>query len=153
MENGYNYRRGDILNNNRMRQLVFMFSKITGESEENSRKIILLTETGKAVQEGNIVALYEQQTANLDSIARELRNTEYDSMSKLFTVDVIVKAMKELNCYEKEGGKIWTDCCVQISKQPQLGAFSREKAKEAMKVVMRTKCQNKACVRRMENVN
>lgn len=74
-----------------MGQLVFMFSYITGQPEEETRNIILQTETGKAVQ-----------TENISSIAMELRNYKsYGALVDLFTVNAIVQAMRALKTMEK----------------------------------------------------
>ena len=92
-----------LLKNKRMKQLVFMFSSITGKSEEASEEIILQTETGKAVLNNDRTVLYEQQTENLYSIAMELiQSPVYNDITKYLSNENIIKAMKELRVIEEE---------------------------------------------------
>ena len=95
--------------NRRLEQLVYMFSCITGKVPEESRNIILLTETGKSVQANNLTVMYEQETANLYSIGMELRKIDcYAQMAELFSVENIVTASKKWEKEKKENKEITT---------------------------------------------
>lgn len=75
-----------------------MFSDITGLSPEQSEKIIIQTETGKAVLAANPSVLYEQQTENLACIASELAQTQqFSDLAPLLSIQNIVSAMKHLS--------------------------------------------------------
>lgn len=70
--------------NHRIEELSILFSKITGLDKKESQKIILSTDTGKAIQDNNELVLYEQSTDNLYQIGKELNDNR-------FTVEKIVE--------------------------------------------------------------
>ena len=87
----------------RLTQLIYMFSDITGLSPDESREIILLTDTGKAVAAGNMAVMYEQETANLYSIGIELRNIGcHAELANLFSTTAIVASMNKLSAKESK---------------------------------------------------
>ena len=78
-----------------------MFSDITGKTPDESKKIILLTDTGKAVNTHNMTVMYEQETANLYSIGMELRKiSEYSQLGQLFSTENIIASMNKLRAKE-----------------------------------------------------
>lgn len=129
----------------RMRQLIWMFSDITGVPPGDARQIILLTETGKAVMDDDPAVLFEQQTENIYEIALELEQMpSYAALSSLFSTEKIVSAMKRLQDadlpenavvaptasgkpYTKSGRKEWLlsrrNALIKIRKQNQLNAW------------------------------
>ena len=87
--------------NKRLDQLIYMFSDITGKTPDESKKIILLTDTGKAVNTHNMTVMYEQETANLYSIGMELRKiSEYSQLGQLFSTENIIASMNKLRAKE-----------------------------------------------------
>lgn len=87
--------------NKRLDQLIYMFSDITGKTPDESKKIILLTDTGKAVNINNMAVMYEQETANLYSIGMELREiSDYSQLGQLFSTENIVASMNKLKVKE-----------------------------------------------------
>lgn len=142
-----------LLKNKRMKQLVFMFSSITGKSEEASEEIILQTETGKAVLNNDRTVLYEQQTENLYSIAMELiQFPVYNDITKYLSNENIIKAMKELRVIEEE---INND--EETLVLPKLDAADVKKVKSILlkkqKEKLKLQKQNQLNVRRIENAD
>ena len=142
-----------LLKNKRMKQLVFMFSSITGKSEEASEEIILQTETGKAVLNNDRTVLYEQQTENLYSIAMELiQSPVYNDITKYLSNENIIKAMKELRVIEEE---INND--EETLVLPKLDAADVKKVKSILlkkqKEKLKLQKQNQLNVRRIENAD
>lgn len=142
---------GENMDNKRIRQLEFMFSYITGKSMEESSRIILETETGKAVQTGNPSIMYEQQTANISSIAMELRNNKsYESLADLFTVTAIVQSMREL---KNMANKYSVDQSIVIAQKPELKDKDKVQKQVARKSMLQIKRQNQKNARRIEHAN
>ena len=136
----------------RMRQLMLMFSDITGKPQKEAKKIILETETGVAVAEKNETVLYEQQTENLYSIAMELsENPEYRELAKLFTEEKIVQS---LNCLQK---KIKPEMALKendvLGKKSVTSKNHRKYLKECQKTVLAAKRQNQKIHRRIQNAD
>ena len=137
-----------------MGQLVFMFSYITGQPEEEARNIILQTETGKAVQTENPIVMYEQQTENISSIAMELRNYKsYEALVDLFTVNAIVQAMRALKTMEKQDGKYSALQPIVIVSKPELKDKDKVQQQVARKNVLQIKKQNQMNARRIESAD
>ena len=142
------------MDNKRMGQLVFMFSYITGQPEEEARNIILQTETGKAVQTENPIVMYEQQTENISSIAMELRNYKsYGALVDLFTVNAIVQAMRALKTMEKQGEKDSALQSIIIASNPELKDRDKVQKQVARKNVLQIKKQNQMNARRIERAD
>lgn len=81
----------------RLEQLCQMMKFITGISMEESKRIILLTPTGRSVQDKEMTVMYEQQTENLYSIGVDLSKIAfYKKLAELFTVEKICDAMKKV---------------------------------------------------------
>lgn len=139
---------GGNMDNKRIRQLVFMFSYITGKTEEESRSIILETETGKAAQTENPIIMYEQQTENISSIAMELRNNKsYESLADLFTISAIVQSMQNL---ETMANKYSVDQSIVVEKKPELKDKGKAQNQVARNKVLQIKRQNQKNARRIE---
>lgn len=141
------------LKNKRMKQLIFMFSSITGKSEEAAEEIILQTETGKAVLNNDRTVLYEQQTENLYSIAMELEQSQvYNDITKYLSNENIIKAMKQLRGIEQE-----RNSDEEILVVPKPDAADIKKAKSILlkkqKEMLKLQKQNQLNVRRIENAD
>lgn len=81
----------------RIEQLCRMMKYITGISIEESKRIILLTPTGKAIHNKEMTVMYEQQTENLYSVGRDLQAIPvYKKLSELLTVTKITEAMQKV---------------------------------------------------------
>lgn len=86
----------------RIEQLCRMMKYITGISIEESKRIILLTPTGKAIQNKEMTVMYEQQTENLYSVGRDLQAIPfYKKLSELLTVAKITEAMQKVILEDK----------------------------------------------------
>ena len=140
---------GENVDNKRMRQLIVMFSNITGKTEEESKRIILETETGQAVYSGNPIVLYEQQTENINSIAIELKNSKYTLLGRLFTKEAIVKSMQEL---KKMCEREWENHII-IESEKELKEVSKEQLQVAQKMLLRHRRQNKKNAKMIERVD
>ena len=90
-------RRGRMDMVSRIEQLCRMMKYITGISIEESKRIILLTPTGKAIHNKEMTVMYEQQTENLYSVGRDLQAIPvYKKLSELLTVTKITEAMQKV---------------------------------------------------------
>lgn len=90
-------RRGRMDMDSRIEQLCCMMKYITGISIDESKRIILLTPTGKAIQNKEMTVMYEQQTENLYSVGRDLQAIPvYNKLSELLTVTKITEAMQKV---------------------------------------------------------
>lgn len=139
--------------NNRLKQLVYMLCQITGMSEEEAEQAIISTETGNAVLNNNMAAMYEQQTENLYSIGIELRNSkQYEKVSEELTIDAITNAMKQLKNITKNNRQNYAES-IQISKREGAAKEARKRIKEERNREMRAENQNKMNVWRIENAN
>lgn len=143
---------GGVMKNRRMQQLVNMFSDISGVSEKEAEKIILKTETGKAVLENNDTVLYEQQTENIYSIAMELSQiAEYSEFARLFSVEKIVESMKKNR--SNETPKV----CFDGDKSPMIKKKTANDNKKELFIkqrkMLRTKRQNQINIRRIKDAD
>lgn len=145
-------RRGGVMKNRRMQQLVNMFSDISGVSEKEAEEIILKTDTGKAVLDNNETVLYEQQTENLYSIAMELfQISEYSELAKMFSVENIVDSMKRNRSNET------VKVCFDGDQSPKIKEKIENDSKKELFIkqrkMLRTKRQNQINIRRIEDAN
>lgn len=145
-------RRGGVMKNRRMQQLVNMFSDISGVSEKEAEEIILKTDTGKAVLDNNETVLYEQQTENLYSIAMELfQISEYSELAKMFSVENIVDSMKRNRSNET------VKVCFDGNQSPKIKEKIANDSKKELFIkqrkMLRTKRQNQINIRRIEDAN
>lgn len=144
---------GIILNNKRINQLIYMFSYITDKSMDESREIILDTDTGRAIHDNNTAVMYEQQTENLYSIAMELReNKSLCELTERFTTEAIAKSMQELREIEKQKSETPIPI-VTIFGNRELIQKNKQRMKKNRKQALQVKKQNLNNVRRIENVN
>lgn len=145
-------RRGGVMKNRRMQQLVNMFSDISGVSEKEAEEIILKTDTGKAVLDNNETVLYEQQTENLYSIAMELfQISEYSELAKLFSVENIVDSMKRNR--SNETVKVCFDGDQSPKIKEKIANDSKKELFIKQRKMLRTKRQNQINIRRIEDAN
>lgn len=132
----------------RMYELALMFSHITGRSLDESQKIILSTETGKAVLNNNMSILYEQQTENLYGIALELKKEgKYARIVQQMSERKIAQSMGVLDrlsdeCPEYE---------VQIDKKPELKELQKRYLLSERKKMLQIQQRNQINARRIEN--
>lgn len=138
--------------NKRLDQLIYMFSDITGKTPDESKKIILLTDTGKAVNTHNMTVMYEQETANLYSIGMELRKiSEYSQLGQLFSTENIIASMNKLRAKEvpvKESITTFT-----APSMTDLKSIERIRILEEQTRKMQIKRQNLKNVWRMKNAD
>lgn len=145
-------RRGGVMKNRRMQQLVNMFSDISGVSEKEAEEIILKTDTGKAVLDNNETVLYEQQTENLYSIAMELfQISEYSELAKMFSVENIVDSMKRNR--SNETVKVCFDGDQSPKIKEKIANDSKKELFIKQRKMLRTKRQNQINIRRIEDAN
>lgn len=91
------------MSSKRLNEVIQMFSYISGKNYDESKRTILLTETGKAIQEQSSVIMYEQQTESLYSIIKELRENDFgEVVTDLFTVEAITAALIKVNSDSKQ---------------------------------------------------
>lgn len=140
---------GDMLKNKRLKQLVIMFSTITGVSETEAEKIIIHTETGQAVLDNDETVIYEQQTENLYCIAEELKNnSQYVKLAEQLSDEKIVKVMKDLkNLLEAEEHT----CIIKVSAG-DVSSYNK-RLKQKQKEVLKIKAQNERNHRRIEHAD
>ena len=132
----------------RMYELALMFSYITGRSLEESQKIILSTETGKAVCNNNLSVLYEQQTENLYGIALELKKEgKYAGIVQQMSERKIAQSMEVLDELSDE----YPEYEIQIDKKPELKALQKRNLKFERKKMMQIQRRNQINARRIEN--
>lgn len=138
--------------NKRLDQLIYMFSDITGKTPDESKKIILLTDTGKAVNTHNMTVMYEQETANLYSIGMELRKiSEYSQLGQLFSTENIIASMNKLRAKEvpvKESITTFTAPSMTDLKSKERIRILEEQTRK-----MQIKRQNLKNVWRMKNAD
>lgn len=138
--------------NKRLDQLIYMFSDITGKTPDESKKIILLTDTGKAVNTHNMTVMYEQETANLHSIGIELRKiSDYSQLGQLFSTENIVASMNKLRAKEvpaKESITTFTAPSMTDLKSKERIRILEEQTRK-----MQIKRQNLKNVWRMKNAD
>jgi len=147
MENGIR-KEGRTLGKKRMHELVLMFSYITGRSLDESKKIILSTETGKAVCENNMSVLYEQQTENLYCIAMELKkDRKYVRIAQQMSEKKIARSMRVLDGLSDE----FPVYGVQIDKKPELKELQKRSLISERKKMLQIQRRNQINVRRIEN--
>lgn len=92
-----------MLGNERLEDLIYMFSFITGMENKEAKAFILSTETGKAVLNGVVSVLYEQHTSNMEEIIMELKKLNApNDITQLFTIDNIYHAMQGLWDYDNK---------------------------------------------------
>lgn len=145
---------GKNLNRKRISQLAFMFSKIAKISEEEAKVIILCTDVGTGILEGNETILYEQQTENLAEIVEELKlYHEYQEIASLFTIENIVNTAKLLWDYEKEQKKEFGKDKYLMKSNKELKYKINKELIKKRKNVLKIKEQNLLNARRVENVN
>lgn len=136
--------------NERLNELTFMFSYVTGMSSQEAEKLILSTNTGKAIKRKNKAVLYEQQTDNLYRIAQELKEDHScTELAGVFTVENIVQALMEL--VEKNKERHLTTSNMKFDKKPMLKALQRKQQKAEYKNLLQNRRQNRINVRRIEN--
>ncbi|MCI9411536.1 MAG: hypothetical protein HFG36_05655 [Eubacterium sp.] len=132
----------------RMYELALMFSYITGRSLDESQKIILSTETGKAVCNNNMSVLYEQQTENLYGIALELKKEgKYAGIVQQMSERKIAQSMEVLDELSDE----YPEYEIQIDKKPELKALQKRNLKFERKKMMQIQRRNQINARRIEN--
>lgn len=143
------------LKNRRMQQLIFMFSSITGKSEEESEYMIMQTETGKLVLANDRTVLYEQQTENLYSIAMELSQmSEYREIAQSMSNENIIKSMKGLRAIELEKqGDVDKSTLVYLKPDDGVMDKVKERMREKQKEVLKIQEQNRINARRIENAD
>ena len=147
MENGIR-KEGRTLGKKRMHELTLMFSYITGRSLEDSQKMILSTETGKAVLNNNMSVLYEQQTENLYGIALELKKEgKYAEIVQQMSERKIAKSMGVLDGVSDE----FRECEVQIGKKPELKKLQKRNLLSERKKMLQIQQRNQINARRIEN--
>lgn len=134
----------------RMHELALMLSYITGRSLEESQKIILSTETGKAVLNNNMSVLYEQQTENLYGIALELKKEgKYAGIVQQMSERKIAQSMEVLDELSDE----YPEYEVQIGKKPELKALQKRNLLSERKKMMQIQRRNQINARRIENAD
>ncbi len=142
------------VDNKRMRQLVHMFSEITGEPQEESLRIIMETETGKAVVRNNAAVLYEQQTENLYGIVMELRDMDgYRVLAADVTSEKIADAMKkseEAHMLEKAD---MAPAALQIARHPERKMEEKKALMEKQRKMLGIKQQNRINEGRIEHAD
>ncbi|MCI9537772.1 MAG: hypothetical protein HFG35_05725 [Eubacterium sp.] len=132
----------------RMHELALMFSYITGRSLEESQKIILSTETGKAVCNNNLSVLYEQQTENLYGIVLELKKEgKYTGIVQQMSERKIAQSMEVLDGLADECPKYE----VQIDKKPELKELQKRYLLSERKKMLQIQQRNQINARRIEN--
>ena len=138
--------------NKQLDQLIYMFSDVTGKTPDESKKIILLTDTGKAVNTHNMTVMYEQETANLYSIGMELRKiSEYSQLGQLFSTENIIASMNKLRAKEvpaKESITTFTAPSMTDLKSKERIRILEEQTRK-----MQIKRQNLKNVWRMKNAD
>lgn len=136
------------LGKKRMYELALMFSYITGRSLDESQKIILSTETGKAVCNNNMSVLYEQQTENLYGIALELKKEgKYAGIVQQMSERKIAQSMEVLDELSDE----YPEYEIQIDKKPELKVLQKRNLKFERKKMMQIQRRNQINARRIEN--
>lgn len=141
------------MDNLRLQQLIFMFAQITNMSTKESEAIILETDTGKSVQNGNPTVMYEQQTENLYCIASELHRMEkYDNLADAFTLETIVDAMQKLSLDSPLFSIIESNSKGTILK-PEIKEDHLHQNKERMKHMLQIKRQNQLNAWRVDNAD
>lgn len=132
----------------RMYELALMFSHITGRSLDESQKIILSTETGKAVLNNNMSVLYEQQTENLYGIALELKKEgKYAGIVQQMSERKIAQSMEVLDELSDE----YPEYEVQIDKKPELKELQKRYLLSERKKMLQIQQRNQINARRIEN--
>ena len=128
----------------RMRQLVHMFSEITGEPQEESLRIIMETETGKAVARNNAAVLYEQQTENLYGIVMELRDMDrYRALAADVTSEKIAHAMKKSGEAQMREKADTDPAVLQIARHPERKTEEKKALMEKQRKMLGIKRQNR----------
>lgn len=136
------------LGKKRMYELALMFSHITGRSLDESQKIILSTETGKAVLNNNMSVLYEQQTENLYGIALELKKEgKYAGIVQQMSERKIAQSMEVLDELSDE----YPEYEVQIDKKPELKELQKRYLLSERKKMLQIQQRNQINARRIEN--
>lgn len=140
------------MENQRMKQLAFMFSSITGKSREESEMIIAQTETGKLVLDNNKAILYEQQTENLYGIVEELKEiTLYQKLAEGITCDHIVEAMQKLLL--SQNSLNYEENLIYSKKSSNVSDEMRKDMKDRYRKMLKIKEQNQRNVRRIEDAD
>lgn len=136
------------MNNTRFIQLIKMFSYIGNKTPDEAEDIILMTETGRAIQKRvDSTLFYEQQTENLFSIVTELRQIEYDAeLTERFTIEAIVNSLDSID--DNEG--LIESATAPKAKNPELKRLNTEILKERQRQKLIEKRQNYLNVRRTE---
>lgn len=94
------------MKNERLEQLISMFTSISGVSNDVASNLILSTKTGMDIKEGNKAVLYDQQSSNLLSIVHELNTKSVNvQITSKFTRVNIQNAMIDLYRLEKQRKK------------------------------------------------
>ena len=115
---------------------------------DESQKIILSTETGKAVCNNNMSVLYEQQTENLYGIALELKKEgKYAGIVQQMSERKIAQSMEVLDELSDE----YPEYEIQIDKKPELKALQKRNLKFERKKMMQIQRRNQINARRIEN--
>ena len=140
------------MENQRMKQLVFMFSSITGKSAEESEMIIAQTETGKLVLDNNKAVLYEQQTENMYGIVEELKEiVSYKELAERITCGHIVEAMQKL--LSVQNGVDYEKKLKYPKESSNVSDEIRKNMKDKYKKVLKRKDQNQRNIRRIEDAD
>lgn len=78
----------------RIKLCADIISYITGMSYKDAKKLVIGTHVGQALLDDNKTYLYDQGTANVYDIIKEL-DSEYDDIKEKFTVESIVDAYQK----------------------------------------------------------
>lgn len=104
----------------RLMQLADMYSFITGTAREDALEIIRETETGKRIEAGDPVLMYEQHTSNLADIAKELPC----DVQGQFTAEKIIESLGHAGTWEAP---------IKVSASPEQKEAFRRQLKQAQK--------------------
>lgn len=132
--------------------MALMMSEIAGMPEAEAEQVIAGTKTGKAIMDHDETVLYEQQTANLSSIAAELEQCpEHAHIAGLLTQPRIVEAMSRLGELEKRS-KPPVSTVYEAATQGE-GMEQRARLLAKQRRALKEKRQNQRNVRRMEHAD
>lgn len=111
--------------NRRIETLSRAYSILTGQDVTSSRITIMKTWTGKAVHQYNKSVMYENPTANMVDIMKEIGHND---KRESFNTQEIVRAMRVA---EKEGSQVRTIVVKPASEKTKKDYYSKIKARKA----------------------
>lgn len=130
-----------------------MISYISEIKYEDAITVIMKTDVGKLIMDGNSAAIYEQQTENLSEIAAELREKNiYIDIAEKMTTAKIVSAVQKLSDFEMNK-KTYKTYKVPVQKANITKNKSNNDLKKNHKKLLLIKRQNQFNARRVEDAN